>query len=282
MSDIEQIYALFVEANPVVDVESLPETYQETGTVLHAVPTIDAADGARRPSSVAPRATLTSNRRTALVAASAAVAILVLGIAAMFLRASTNDAVPPATGPSTPTTQAFVPVTPLAQAEAFIARLDAGDVDGAIALLADPLGSIWFPALGQATNTEDVRDYLDFYRALGTTTDLSDCTAALNGPSTTVICQASQQSEVLVPLGLDFPVFPMEFHVWIDGIRVIEFGPGGASGMSTAFNVSRFFEFRSKVLVPAGLVQESGDPIWSKANGELMKVLIAGFLADNP
>jgi hypothetical protein len=280
MSNVEQIYALLVEANPVTDVESLPEAYQQIGPALHAVPT--DLDDSERFSSMTAQLTRTSGRRAALAVAVAAMAVLVIGIAAMLVQTSRNDAVPPATGPSTPTTQAFVPVTPLAQAETFIARLDMGDVDGAIDLLADSFGSIWFPPIGQVTDTEDVRGYLDFYSAIGMTTDLADCTTAIAGPSTTVTCQVNQQSEVLVRLGLDFPVFPLQFQVWADGIRVIQFGPGGASGVSTAFNVSRFFEFRTKVLVPAGLVQESGDPIWSRTNGELMKVLIAGFLADNP
>ena len=280
MSNIEQIYALLVEANPVTNVDALPETYQETGPALHAVPS--DADDAERFSSMATHGSRTSGRRTALTVAVAAVAVLVIGIAAMLLQTSTDDAVPPATGPSTPTTHAFVPVTPLAQAETFIARLDTGDVDGAIQLLSDPLGSIWFPPIGQVTNTEDVHDYLDFYRAIGMTTDLSECTTAIVGPSTTVTCQVLQGSEALEPLGLEFPVLPMQFHVWVDGIRVIEPGPGAASGVTTAFNVSRFFEFRNKVLVPAGLIQESGDPVWSKANGELMRGLIVQFLADNP
>jgi hypothetical protein len=77
-------------------------------------------------------------------------------------------------------------------------------------------------------------------------------------------------------------MFQMQFQIWNDGIRAIEFGREGTAGMNAAFNSSRFFEFRNKVLVPRALVQESGDPIWSKANGELMSELVAEFLANNP
>ncbi len=280
MSDIEQIYALFVEANPVVDTDSLPETLEEARPTLRAVPS-DSDDPesaferfSARPSHGSRR------RRTVLVAA--AVAVIVVGAASILLRSTSDDAVPPATGPSTPTTQAFVPVTPLAQAETFIERLDAGDVEGAIALLADPLGSIWFLPIGQVTSTEDVRDYLDFYGAIGTSTALSDCTIEVGGPRTAVICRADQQSEALVPLGLDFPIFQMQFQIWNDGIRTIEFGPDGSAELNAAFNRSRFFEFRRELLIPRGLLQESGDPIWSKANGDLMWDLIAEFLANNP
>ena len=281
MSDVEQIYALFVEANPVVDPATLPETLPEARPVLHSVPNDpDASDDGSEPiSSLKPPAPRISNRRTALVAA--AVLIAVIGIAALLSRSSSEEVAPPAMQPGSTSTQAMAPVTAVAQAEAFIGRLDSGDVDGAIELLADAVGSIWFPPLGQVTSTDDVRDYLDFYRAIGTKTALSDCTSQLDGPRTIVICQANQQSEVLAPLGLDFPIFPMQFQVWEDGIRTVEFGPGGTAGMSTAFNVSSFFKFRAEELVPRGLVQDSGDPIWSKANGELMRVLVIEFLANN-
>ncbi len=282
MSDIEQIYALFVEANPVVDADSLPETYDEARPTLRAVPAPEGEidDTFERYSPPANRQTSTRNRRAVFVAA--AVAVVVVGAATMFLRSSSDEAAPPATGPSTPSTQAFVPVTPLAQAETFIERLDAGDVDGGIALLANPLGSIWFPLLGQMTSTEDVRDYLDFYGAMGTTTKLSECTSELVGPSTIVVCQANQQSEILGPLGLDIPIFSMQFQIWQDGIRVIEFGTDDSPAITAAFNRSRFLEFRRTTLMPRGLVQESGDPIWSKANGESIAELVAEFLASNP
>ena len=222
----------------------------------------------------------TRKRRAVLVAV--AVAVVVVGAATTFLRTSSDDAAPPATGPSTPSTQAVVPVTPLAQAETFIERLDAGDVNGASELLADPIGSIWFPLLGQMTSTEDVRDYLDFYGAVGTTTELSECTSELIGPGTFVVCQANQQSEIFAPLGLDIPIFQMQFQVWQDGIRLIEIGTDDARPITAAFNRSRFLEFRRTTLVPGCLVQESGDPIWSRENGELMAELVAEFLANNP
>jgi hypothetical protein len=279
MSDVEQIYALFVEANPVVDTDSLPETLEEARPTLRAVPSdSDHPESAFERFSARPSHG-SRRRRTVLVAA--AVAVIVVGTA-ILLRSPSDDAVPPATGPSTPTTQAFVPVTPLAQAVTFIERLDAGDVEGAIALLADPLGSIWFPPIGQATSTEDVRDYLDFYGAIGTSTALSDCTSEVGGPRTAVICRAAQQSEALVPLGLEFPIFQMQFQIWNDGIRTIEFGPDGSAELNAAFNRSRFFEFRREVLIPRGLAQESGDPIWSRANGDLMWDLVTEFLANNP
>ena len=279
MSDIEQIYALFVEANPVVDPATLPETYEDARPMLRAVPANEdgVVDAIVPVPGSSPRR---SNRRTAVLAA--AVAIMVVGVATMLLRSSAGDVAPPATEPSTSITEAFVPVTPTAQATAFIDRLAAGDIDGAIELLADPLGSIWFPPLGQVTSSEDVRAYLDFYLAIGTATDLSGCTSELSGPRTIVICQADQQSTLLEQIGLDFPVYAMQFQVWKDGIRIIEFGPGGSQGMNAAFTNSRFFEFRDTMLIPRGLVQESGDPVWSKTNGELMWELVSEFLANNP
>jgi hypothetical protein len=281
MSDVEQIYALFVEANPVSDPATLPETYEEARPMLRAVPSdMNGTDEDERYVPIPGQVSRRRNRRTALVAA--AVAVLVVGVAAMLLRLSADDAAPPATDPTTSITEAFVPVSATAQATTFVDRLDAGDVDGAIGLLADPLASIWFPPLGQVTSTEDVRDYLEFYDAIGTTTKLSECTSEVSGPGTIVTCQANQQSEVLTPLGLEFPVFQMQFQIWNDGIRTIEFGLEGTAGMNAAFNSSRFFEFRNKVLIPRGLIQESLDPIWSKANGELIAELVAEFLANNP
>jgi hypothetical protein len=281
MSDVEQIYALFVEANPVIDPESLSETYQEARATLHAVPTkANGADDDSEPSAATSLPSdRSSNRRTALIAA--AVAIAVVGAATMFLRSST-DAAPPATGPSTPTTQAFVPVTPLDQATTFIDRLDAHDVDGAIELLADPLGNIWFRTQGQVTDSDSVSDYLDFYLATGTTTQLSDCTSELSGPRTIVTCQANQQSEIHTALGVEIPTFQMQFQVWFDGIREIEFGANGPEGMSAAYANSRFFQFRDTMLRPRGLIQESLDPIWSRTNGELAIELVADFLANGP
>jgi hypothetical protein len=281
MSDVEQIYALFVEANPVADPAVLPETYEEARPMLRAVPAdIDGASDVSAP--VVPilgRMSRRTNRRTAILAA--AVAIIVVGVAAILLR-SADDAAPPATEPTTSITDAFVPVSATAQATTFVERLDAGDIDGAIELLADPLASIWFPPLGQVTSTEDVRDYLEFYGAIGTTTELTECTSEVSGPRTIVICRANQQSEVLAPLGLELPAFQMQFQIWNDGIRTIEFGPEGPVGITAAFNNSRFFEFRDTVLIPRGLIQESLDPIWSKANGDLMFELVAEFLASNP
>jgi len=282
MSDIEQIYALFVEANPVVDVDSLPETYEEARPALRSVPMPegDVDDIIERQSLPGSRPPGTRKRRAALVAA--AVAVVVVGAATMFLRTSSDEAAPPATGPSTPSTQAIVPVTGLGKAEAFIERLDAGDVDGASELLADPIGSIWFPLFGQMTSTEDVTNYLDFYDAVGTTTELSECTSELVGPSTFVACQANHQSEILAALGIDIPAFQIQFQVWQDGIRVIELGPEDNRAITAAFNRSRFFEFRATMLIPRGLVQASGDPIWSRANGELMAELVTEFLESNP
>jgi hypothetical protein len=279
MSDVEQIYALFVEANPVADPATLPETYDEARPMLRAVPTDMSGTDDERFVPIPGHMPRRTNRRTALIAA--AVAILVVGVAAM-LRFSAGDAAPPASDPTTSITGAFTPVTAVARATAFVDRLDAGGIDGAIGLLANPLASIWFPPLGQVTSTEDVRDYLEFYAAIGTTTELSECTSEVSGPRTVVICQANQQSEILAPLGLELPLFQMQFQIWNDGIRTIEFGPDGRVGMNAAFNRSRFFEFRNKVLIPRGLIQESGDPIWSRANGELMAELVAEFLANNP
>jgi hypothetical protein len=282
MSDVEQIYALFVEANPVADPATMPETYQEARPKLHSVSSSagESDHVHERFVPLPPSSTWSANRRTALVAA--AVAVLVVGAAAMFLRTSADDAAPPGTGPSTPITEAFVPVTPLGQATTFIDRLDAGDVDGAMALLADPLGNIWFPPLGQITDRDAAADYLDFYLAIGTSTQLSECTTQFSGPSTIVGCQANQQSEELERLGLALPIFQMQFHVWDDGIREIGIDTSDLAEVTKAFNVSRFFEFRASVLNPRGLVQESGDPVWSGENGELMHELITEFLANNP
>jgi hypothetical protein len=67
MSDVEQIYALFVEANPVADPATLPETYEEARPMLRAVPTdVNGTDEDERYVSIPghmPRRTRHDSRR---------------------------------------------------------------------------------------------------------------------------------------------------------------------------------------------------------------------------
>jgi len=268
MSEHESIYAKFVAANPVPDPEKLAETppaghpelrlvvpgsSADEGEVLHVFS--DAGSPQRRH----------PIRRAALAAG------LVLLIGVVILTQGSEPDLDAAAPPD--------PVTPTEQAMAFIARFEAGEVDGAIDLLSDPLDSVWFVPIGQVTRREQIRDYLEFGRSMGLETELVACSNETAGLSTLVTCEANHQATVLLPLGLTFPVFDMTFEVWDDGIRKIDLVQRGPADFDTAFDDSRFFEFISAELAPRGLLQNNGNPIWSKENGELVGELVANFLA---
>jgi len=142
------------------------------------------------------------------------------------------------------------------------------------------LESLWFIPIGQLMSNEELRNYLEFYQAVGVTSHLTDCAAEIVGPSAVVTCEADQQIEALLPLDLRFPAFDMTFDVSDDGIRTIGWVQHDPLDFNTAFRNSRFFEFNAAVLAPEGLLQDSGDPIWSKENGERMAQLVDEFLAD--
>lgn len=164
----------------------------------------------------------------------------------------------------------------------FIALLTAGDLDEAESLLAEPIGTIWFPPIGQVSDTREVRDYLEFYAALGVVTEISGCVEHAVGPLTNVTCAATQTAGDFARLGLELPEFEMSFSVWDDGIQEIRWELDNPREFNVAFSQSRFYEFRADVLRPLGLVQGNGDPVWSRENGERMSDLIDDFLAENP
>jgi len=268
MSEHESIYAKFVAANPVPDPEKLPETPTPAEADLRLIVTGSSADEVE-VLHVFSDAGSPRRRHPVRRAALAAGLVLLIG-AAVLMQGSEPDldaAAPPD------------PVTPTEQATAFVARFEAGDLDGAIDLLSDPLGSVWFITIGQVNSTEQIRDYLEFAQAVGVEAELIECNTETIGPSTLVTCEANQQATVLLPLDLRFPTFDMTFEVWADGIREIGFIQHDPTDFDTAFDDSRFFEFASAVLAPRGLVQGNGDPVWSKENGELVRELVADFLA---
>jgi hypothetical protein len=153
-------------------------------------------------------------------------------------------------------------------------------VGGAAQLLSDPLGTVWFIPMDQVNSTDQIVDYLDFYVAIGIETEFSECGSENVGPRQVVTCRANQQSDALLPLGLEFPPFDMTFEIWDDGIRTIGWVQDNPDDFDIAFADSRFFEFRSAVLEPRGLVQSTAAPAWSKENGILIVQLLEEFLAE--
>lgn len=273
MSKHEQIYALFVEANPYPDLESLPETFEEGRVPLHAVGSSAETEHVERRTvedSAAPvRVTRRRHGRLAVVAAAI---VVFAGMGALVARDLETTTLPVGSDPGVD------PAHTELVAE-FVSRLEAGNVDGAEDLLADPIGTIWFIPIGQVSDTRQVRDYLDFYAAVGVETEISGCVGQTFGPLTEVTCDATQTAGVLSQLGLEFPPFSMTFSVWDDGIQQIGWEFDNSQQFGAAFNRSRFFEFRNAVLRPLDLVQGNGDPVWSKENGERMQDLVDDFVS---
>jgi hypothetical protein len=273
MTKHEQIYALLVEANPYPDVESLPETFEERRVPLHAVGlSAETEHDERRTVEDSTARVRVTSRRQGRLAVVAAVIVIIAGVGALVARNLETTTLPLGsdTGADPAHTERVVE---------FVSLLEAGDVDGAEALLADPIGTIWFMPIGHVSDTRQVRDYLDFYVALGLETEISECVGQINGPLTEVTCDATQTSGVLSGLGLELPPFTMTFSVWDDGIQQIGWELDNQQQFSAAFNESRFFEFRNSVLRPLDLVQGNGDPVWSKENGELMQDLVEDFVS---
>jgi hypothetical protein len=153
-------------------------------------------------------------------------------------------------------------------------------VGGAAQLLSDPLGTAWFIPIDQVNSTDQIVDYLDFYAAIGIETELSECGSENVGPRQVVTCRANQQSDVLLPLDLEFPPFDITFEIWDHSIRTIGWVQDIPDDFDVAFADSRFFEIRSAVLEPRGLVQSTGAPVWSKENGILIVQLLEELLAE--
>ncbi len=270
MTDHEQIYAKLVRANPVPDPEALPETLNTARPQLRIA---EPHTGVNQAEIVDPPFAPENDRRRRSIqrVAMAAGLLLLVGVGVTLARGSNDTPIDAAAQPD--------PVTPIEQATAFIARLDDGDVDGAAELLSDPLGEVWFATIGAVQTTEQVGDYLDFYVTLGMHTELGPCDSDEVGPSVVVTCEADHFPGALSLLDLEFPTFDMTFEVWNDGIRSVGWSQRADDGFSSAFARSQFFGFRFEVLEPRGLVQESGDPIWSEESGALMMPLIKEFIA---
>ena len=105
---------------------------EDPQAVLRAVRTeVDGSEGVAEQFSPMPNgSSRRSNSRVAILAAAAA--IVVMGVATMLQSSSGDEAAPPATEPATPTTQVLAPIPPTAQVAAFVDRLDAGDIVGAV------------------------------------------------------------------------------------------------------------------------------------------------------
>jgi len=274
MSNHEQVYALFIEANPYPDEKSLPETFEEGRVRLHlvtsSVETEDQDQYRTAPPSHSGKGAARS-RSSRLVALAAAMVILA-GVGALV----TRDMEPTTLSP---VSTGVVPAH-TEQVVAFSTLLEAGDTAGAEALLGDPIDSIWFGPIGQVSDSGQVRDYLEFYAALGVETEISGCVGQALGSRTEVTCDATQTAGALSNLGLDLPPFVMTFSVGDDGIQRIGLELDYSQLFDAAFAQSRFYEFRGLVLRPLGLVQSNGDPVWSKENAELMRDLIDDFVSE--
>ncbi len=271
MTRDEQVYALFVEANPFPDLDALPEVFEEARVPLHAVTSSADTDTGNEVAVTDQSAEPPKVRRKDRYVAVAAAVVLLLGMGAL---------IGLTLGTSTPPTRdnPVTDLTPTDTAHEFISSLDAGDVDAAHALLTDPIGTIWFASIGHVSDTSQVRDYLEFYVALGIETEISSCIEKGVEPLTSVTCDATQSAGALSSLGLEFPPFAMTLTVQDDGISGIGFGSGDSQKFSRAFSQSRFFQFRYEVLYAQGLVQNNGDPVWSRENGERMVELINDFV----
>lgn len=276
MTKHEQVYALFVEANPYPDVEMLPETFEEARVPLRAVELSGRSEPDEHPTPVGSSAELPIRyrRRRSLVAIAAAI-VMIVGLGVLLVR-SQETSISPATGDTD------LGLAHIEQAVEFISRLDARDIDAAEALLADPIGTIWFIPVGRVSDANQVRDYLEFYVAIGIETEISGCVGQMVGLLTEVVCEATQTTGALSRLGLELPPFDMTFSVRDDGIQQIGWAFEDPQRFDSAFARSRFYEFRGAVLRPLDLVQDNGDPIWSKENGARMQGLIDDFIALNP
>jgi hypothetical protein len=203
----------------------------------------------------------------------AAVIIAVIGFGALMLR--DLGVLEPAVG-----TQPAPAIDPIAQVESFFVALDSGNVDAAVALLDSPLASIYFPALDEVTSLDQVVDYFEFYGIMGGRTEVLDCVSERMGPRSIVTCQVDQQVDALIPLGLEFPPFPLIFEVWDSGIRRIGLDSASKPVFDHVFGSSRFFDFNDRHIRPNGLAKDSGGPVWSKENGERILELLRLYLAE--
>ena len=276
MTNHEQIYALFVEANPYPDVESLPESLEADRVPLHVAGSFDTSEQGHSDTARDSIAGVgTRLRRPGRIAVVAAALVIVAATAALVARNLESSGL--SAGSET-----HINLTYTERAVEFISLLTAGDLDEAESLLAEPIGTIWFPLIGQVSDIQQVRNYLEFYVAIDVATEISECVEQTVGPLTEVTCSATQTAGHLSRLGLKLPRFDMSFSVWDSGIQEIRWELNNPREFDVAFTQSRFYVFRDQVLRPLGLVQSNGDPVWSKENGEHMSDLIDDFLAENP
>jgi len=272
MRNQERIYALLAEANPVPNPNSLPETSVKERSDLRLVEPERDVDPSELGDLVAVHP---SRGRRFPARVFVAVATLFLVVSAVVVVASRSDdeiSDPVASQDS---------LDPVEQARAFIDRLDNGEVAEAVDLLSDPVGEVWFISIGSAVGNDQISEYLDFYSAIEATTTLGVCESRVVGPRTVVTCEADHDVEALELLDLRFSTFDMTFDVWADGIRSVGWNQRDSGDFDSAFARSRFLEFSASVLEPNGLLQESGDPVWSYDNGLLVARLIEEFVANS-
>jgi hypothetical protein len=143
-----------------------------------------------------------------------------------------------------------------------------GDVDGAVTSLDAPLGSIYFPALDEATSTNQVVDSFEFYGAAGGRTELLDCVFDRMEPPSVVTCQVDQQVDALIPIGLEFSSFSMVLEVWDAETSRIGRDSLRKPTFDHVVGSSRCFDFYNRHIKPNGPAQGSGAPARSKENGQ--------------
>lgn len=73
----------------------------------------------------------------------------------------------------------------------------------------------------------------------------------------------------------------MTFTVRDGAIQKIGFDSNDSQAFARAFSQSRFVQFRSEVIWPLDMIQNNGDPVWSRENGELLLSLINDFVSQD-
>jgi hypothetical protein len=222
----EQVYALLVDANPIPDVDAMPETLQQTPHLRVLDPRRDDMQTQTKPLQLEPTPPRTPRRRAWIPAVAAAVVVIVaIGIAALAFRGQETE---PATPTEAPTTTLVERIEPTATGEDVarqaIADWNAADVDAFLS---------HFATDGQfregAVANGDVQDTVAFYMALQQQSTIGDCSTG----DTTVACTTVTTDGVTGPVGLETP---MLWSFEIDEGTIASLDWSWASGEGSIFD----------------------------------------------
>ncbi len=108
-------------------------------------------------------------------------------------------------------------------------------------------------------------------------TELIDCASEIVDRDSVTMCEAVQQIGALLRLDLHFPTFDMTFE-----FSMTESTRSAGSNVIRSTSTSRFATSgSSSSATPFSTSRGSGDPIWSRQNGERMAQLVEDFLTDH-